>query len=400
MPRPSTRVLVFGAAAAFVVLAIILLSTSPAARTAREVEERRAAAQAEGTTPKAVPSVTVDATTVSPVSAKTTVDVAGVLNPVREVVIGAEIGGRVIAIDAEEHTPVEQGEILVRLDPALPEAAVEQARASLLRAEASARLARSEVARQRELSRQGVASASELDRAESQDQTSDAEVAQARAALNDAETRLAKTEIRAPFGGVVSALDLEPGAYLAPGMAVAELADLGEVEIEVGLSDQEILAVSDRMPVRVSVEALPGRWFEGRVVNPGRTADAQTRKYPVAVRVPNPDGTLLPGMLGTVRFELGDARPVLRIPRRSVSREFELEYLYVLEPADGGDTARQRRVKTRPVAFQPELLEITDGVEAGERIATSGVAALRDGQLVRVRQSASTAARPAEDPAS
>ncbi len=400
MPRPSTRVLVFGAAAAFVVLAIILLSTSPAARTAREVEERRAAAQAEGTTPKAVPSVTVDATTVSPVSAKTTVDVAGVLNPVREVVIGAEIGGRVIAIDAEEHTPVEQGEILVRLDPALPEAAVEQARASLLRAEASARLARSEVARQRELSRQGVASASELDRAESQDQTSDAEVAQARAALNDAETRLAKTEIRAPFGGVVSALDLEPGAYLAPGMAVAELADLGEVEIEVGLSDQEILAVSDRMPVRVSVEALPGRWFDGHVVNPGRTADAQTRKYPVAVRVPNSDGTLLPGMLGTVRFELGDARPVLRIPRRSVSREFELEYLYVLEPADGGDTARQRRVKTRPVAFQPELLEITDGVEAGERIATSGVAALRDGQLVRVRQSASTAARPAEDPAS
>ena len=59
--------------------------------------------------------------------------------------------------------------MLVRLDPALPEAAVEQARASLLRAEAAATLARSEVERQRELSRQGVASASVLDRAESED---------------------------------------------------------------------------------------------------------------------------------------------------------------------------------------------------------------------------------------
>lgn len=395
MPK-RVPTLVIGVAAAFVVLALILLSTSPGAEKAKEGEERRAASEGGDAQPAAIPTVTVDSVLVAAQEARTVVDVSGILTPVREVTIGAEVGGRVIALDVEEHTQVKEGAILVRLDPALPKAAVEQAKASLLRAEAAATLASSEVNRQRELSRQGVASGSVLDRAESEDRSQQAAVAEARASLNDAQTRLDKTLIRAPFGGVVSSLDLEPGAYLSPGMEVAGLADLSALEIEVGVSDQEILAIPGGSTARVSVEAKPGQWFEGRVVNPGRTADDQTRKYPVPVQVDNSEAALLPGMLGTVRFELGDATPVLRVPRRSVIREFELEYLFVLEPGDSGSVARRRRILTQPVPFHPELLEITSGLEAGERIATSGVGELREGLLVRVRDTGATTARVLE----
>lgn len=397
MNRLSVRVVVIALAAAFALVAFLLLRTSPAARSAREAEARRSAADEPGTPAAdddvAMPTASVDALMVDVSEARTVVDVSGVLEPVRHVVIGAEVTGRVVSIEAREHTVVEAGDLLVRLDPALLEAAVERARAALLRAEATRRLAGSEVTRQRQLSRQGVASTAELDRAESEDQSAAAQVAEARAALLDSETRLAKTAIRAPFTGVVSALDLEPGAYLNPGEPVAEMADLSEVEIEVGLSDREILAIADGDVVRVSVEALAGRWFEGRVVHPARTADAVTRKFAVAVRVPNPDGLLLPGMLGRVRFELGDARPVIWVPRRSVFREFDLDYVYVLEPVAGdgatgaavGHTVRRRRVTTRPVPFRPESLEVAAGLAPGERLATSGVAELREGRVVGLR---------------
>lgn len=401
MARPPIRLVVLSLAGLLAVAAFVLLRTSPDAGSTRETETRRGGSEAPaGTAAPARPTVTVDAVTVVPSEARTEVDVSGVLEPVRHVVIGAEVSGRVVSIEAREHTGVEEGELLVRLDLALPRAAVARARAALLRAEATERLAAAERARQQNLSRQGVASTAELERAESEAKSASAQVAEARAALLDAETRLAKTEIRAPFAGVVSSLDLEPGAYLNPGEPVAELADISEVEIEVGLSDREILAVADGDAVGVTVEALSGRRFEGRVVDPGRTADPQTRKYPVAVRVPNPDERLLPGMLGTVHFELGDARPVLRVPRRSVFSEFDLDYVYVLEPSPEGAfaVARRRRVTTRAVPFRPDRVDVTTGLEAGEQVATSGIGDLREGLLVQVRLFDREAARTAETP--
>ena len=348
----------------------------------------------------APPVLTVEAATIGPSDTRTVVEVAGVLEPVRSVVIGAEVAGRVVSIEVEEHVPVAEGDTLVRLDQALPRAAVERARGALLRAEATHELARSELKRRRDLAGQGVASLAELDRAESEERSGGAQVVEARAALLDAETRLEKTRIIAPFSGIVSALDLEPGAYLRPGDRVAELSDLSEIEVEVGVSGQEILALTDGDPVRLSVDAMRGRWFEGHVVRPGRTADPQTRRFPVPVRVPNPDGVLLPGMLGTVRFELGESRPSLRIPSRAVQSEFELEYVYILEPAAGENAvavARRQRVRTRSLPFRPEQLEVTDGLVGGESIAVSGLRELRDGLRVRTRQQPGRVAEAASE---
>ncbi|MAJ60952.1 MAG: hypothetical protein CBC48_13725 [bacterium TMED88] len=338
------------------------------------------------------PPLVVDAFEVNSVIARNRIEVSGVLEPRREVVVGAEVPGRVIDVNVEEHTPVETGQPLVRLDPALPRAAVERARASLLRAKSTERLAASEVARQRELASRGVASAAELDRAESQDRNAAAQVEEAQAALLDTETRLEKTQIRAPFSAVVSTLELEPGAYLNPGQPVATLADISAVEIEIGLSDREILSVKDGDSVQVFVEAAATPWVEGRIVHPGRTPDAQTLKYPVAVRIENPDEALLPGMLGRVRFEIGPERETIWIPRRSVFAEFDLDYVYTVEPSLQGPEhpphATRRRVQTRAVPFRPEWLEVTSGLSAGDRVISSDLGTVREGRALKLRLSA------------
>ena len=77
----------------------------------------------------------------------------------------------------------------------------------------------------------------------------------------------------------MSSFDLEPGAYLQPGSPVADLADLTEIEIEVGVGDSQILGLRGGDPVQVVVDVLPGERFEGRIHEPGRVAEAVTTGF-------------------------------------------------------------------------------------------------------------------------
>jgi hypothetical protein len=92
-------------------------------------------------------------------------------------------------------------------------------------------------------------------------------------------------------------------------------------------------------------------------------------------------------MLGSVRFSLGEARASLELPRSALRREFELDYVFVLEGVDEGDglaVAHRRRVATRTLPFRPDRIEVTDGLAEGELIAVTSVRELREGTRVKV----------------
>jgi membrane fusion protein (multidrug efflux system) len=388
--RGGVRWIVFGAAGLLVAAAVWLNASSPEAEADRTARQNLESA---GTT-AAPPVLTVDAHAVRVRAERAAVDVAGILSAARAVEIAAEVEGRVISVDVGDHEAVTLDQAIVRLDPALPQAAVRRSEAALLRGEAADRLAQAELKRQSDLASRGVASGAELDRAESEAKSAAAQVAEHTASLIDARTRLTKTKIRAPFAGIVGSIDVDPGAYVRPGDRITDLADLSEIEIAVGVSEFEVLALRDGDDVRVSVAALPGESFAGRISRRGRIPDARTRKYPVPVRVANADGRLLPGMLGTVHFETGDEEPTLRIPARAVVQEFDLELVYVLraDPADPAVAVAERRsISSQRIGFRPDLVEVTAGLSDGERIAISGVRELRDGLRVRARDR-----RPAE----
>lgn len=392
MKRLPIPVLVLCLSGALGLLAIWLFATSPGAQMERDREERRSNAAAAPAA--AIPVVAVDALRLREDASSAGVAFSGILEGVRFVVVGAEVEGRVVGVPAIEHDPVNEGDPLVRLDPALPQAAVARARAALQRASAENDLATSALARQQNLTDRGVTSDAEFDRAYSEERMSASQAAEARAQLVEASTRLGKTEIVAPFGAIVSKLDLEPGAYLRAGDAVAELVDLSEIEVKVGVGDRQVLFLKPGQAASLSVDVYPGESFPGEVHRVGKAPDGETRKYPVPVRFPNPEARLLPGMVGTVRFALDDSEtPSLRVPRRALQSEFELDYIYVLEVEPGsenghGDTAvaRRRRVETRPVAFRPDLVGIASGATANDLVAITGVRELREGLRVRVRE--------------
>jgi len=343
--------------------------TSDGSVKAREREARLAEARegGQGAGADATPTLVVEVSIAQRAPEPELAELAGTLEPIRSTMVAAELAARVVEVPATEHAPIAEGGLLVRLDDALPQA-------ELVRASAAHELARSELERQRRLGSRSVASEAELDRAA-------AEERRTFAALLEARTRVGHTRITAPFDGLVNALDLDPGAYVQPGTPIAEVLDVSTIELTVALGDRQVRAIEPGTTVGVRVDALGNEIVEGRVARVGRATRSGTGRYPVVVELDNAEGRLLPGMLAHVRFELGRT-PAIRIPSRAILREFELDYVFVL---DAEDRAHRVRITTRPVPFRPDRMEVVDGLAEGDRVVTSAVLQLRDGLRVRTR---------------
>jgi membrane fusion protein (multidrug efflux system) len=310
------------------------------------------------------------------------VEVSGMVQAIRRVVLSAEIDGRVADLGARAHQRVRADQVLVQLDDAIRRAALARAEAAVVRARSAHRLAQLELERAAELFARRVTSESERDRAAAEERATFAALAEAEAMAVEAAELLAKTTIRAPFDGVVAELDIEVGDQLSPGARLGEVIDLAAVEVELGVSDAEAVALRPGDAVQLTVAVHAGRSFPGVIRAIASAMHSQTRKFPVEVIADNPDGALLPGMIARAAFELGAPAPAIRIPRQATIEEFGLTYVYALEAEGDQWIARRRRVEVRPVAFRPAEVEVTGGLRHGERIAAAGLRELRDGLAV------------------
>jgi len=366
---------------------VYLWRSSPGAVAQRE----RAAREAQALDPvasahrDAMGALEVEARTVRSRSVPVRAELSAVLGPARRVRLAAEVEGRVVAVPAEQNRIVEEGAAIVQIERSLLAAAAGRTEAALKRARANYELSQLELERQKGLRERRATSDAEFDRAASSEQARLADVQEARATLDDARVRLEKATIRAPFAGVVENLDLEPGSYLRSGEHVADVLDLSEIEIEVGVTDREVVALRQGDPATVIVDVFPEESFGAVVRRVARAPHDTTQKYPVELRVPNLDGRLLPGMLGRVRFDLGHEVSAIRIPRGATRQEFEIDYVYVVSGRNDVPVVERRRIVARAVPFRSDLIEVVEGLREGEQIAVTRLGQLRDGLPVRVK---------------
>ncbi len=355
------------AIAALVVLASMWgFYSSDGAAKARERDARLADAIASGGG-ELGPTLEVSIVVANASTSVEIVELAGVLEPIRSTWVAAEIAARILDVPKQEHAPVARGELLVELDSSLP-------RAEVIRAEAIHRLARSELSRQERLGSRSVASEAELDQAKAEERRSFA-------ALLEARTRLDHTRITAPFDGLVNSLDLDPGAYVQPGTLIAEILDLSSIEVTVLVGDRQVGVIQPGSVAQVRIDALGSERFSGRVDRVAGAPRHDGPRYPVVVVLDNASRRFRPGMLAHVLFEVGTASAI-RLPTRAIQREFELDYVFVL---DDNDAARRVRVSTRPVAFRPDRIEVREGLSDGDRVIVTAIEQLRIGMRVIVR---------------
>lgn len=256
-------------------------------------------------------------------------------------------------------------------------AAADAARAQHEAAQAQWRAAREQMLAAEAALRLAQAARRQVDIRQRDVEQARAAVRQAEAALQLARLQLQHTVVRAPLSGVVVERRADPGEYAAPGAPLLVVADTSTVWVNLAVSETQIGSVRAGQAARVTVDALPGRVFAGRVESRSPAADPRTRTFLVKVRVPNPDGALRPGMFARGRITVRSRRDAPAVPEEALRYEGPRAYVFVVESG---------RAFRRSVALglsSGGWVEVR-GLEPGTRVVVSGQTLLRDGDPVTV----------------
>ncbi len=350
MPTPIRSLLVIAAVVA------VVLGTLTLPKMRAKAPERPAAAAS--TAPGSEQPIRVRTVEVQPRTLSERLSTTGTLRPNERVEIVAEIAGKVSEIRFDEGTRVQEGQLLVKIDDTELLATRERSRYRL-------QLASQLEAQQRRLLVEGIISQEEYDR-----QLSEKNVLEAESQLNA--VQLAKTEIRAPFSGVVGLRLVSVGAYLTPQTQVAVLQDVDPIKLDFSLPEQYAGEVRTGRVVDFRVKGRQEP-FRGTVYAIDPNVDEQSRSLTVRARADNSAGTLVPGAFADVELVVRESRDTLAVPAIAVVPELAGKKVYVLE--EGKVSVRQ---VTTGIRSDTEV-EILSGLGAGDRVITSGLMQLRPG---------------------
>jgi len=293
------------------------------------------------------------------------VSAIGTIRSNEEVQLRPEISGRIDRVLFKEGSRVTRGDLLVKINDA-------ELRAQLERAEARLALATSDFKRQQSLHADSLTSASELEGAQH-----DADVARAEAAIIRAQ--LQKTEIRAPFDGIVGLRSVSEGSFVTPTTIITGVEDRTPVKLEFSVPERYAarMRVGDR--VRFRIEGI-AREFEASVYALDSAIEPATRSLRIRATSDNQDGTLVPGAFAHVDVEFG-VRDAVMVPSYAVVPELKGHRVFVLR----GGKAELRKVEIGTRTDQS--IEVVTGLAAGDTLITSAILQLKDGDAVRVDDS-------------
>jgi HlyD family secretion protein len=263
-----------------------------------------------------------------------TVTADGALEAVTTVKVGAQVSGTVSEVDADFNSIFRKGQVLARIDPALIETEIEDARAALAEARADAdeaqvavEDARVKLAQAQALAKEQVVTPSDLEDAGAAMGTAQADlhskqalVGQAEARLRQARVDLSNTVITAPIDGIIVARNVDPGQTVASRFEAPTLfeiaADLTRMQLIATVDEADVALVKPGQSARFVVDAYPGETFTGVVTEVRLQPDANQSavEYSTVVSVANPDLRLRPGMTGRLTIEAARHENVLRVP--------------------------------------------------------------------------------------
>lgn len=320
-------------------------------------------------TPPPPVNVTVLPVTPEPKLADT-FELPAVVEPNQVVTVAAEVAGRIEWIGPREGSPVQRGDLLMRLNTDLLQAEFE-------RSQAQAKNAQTEFERQQGLVKGGAAPTRELDQAATQ-------LAVAQADLQEVRARLQRTQIHAPAGGILNDLPVEQGEYVQGGTPVAQIVQTNIVKVAVHVPERDVAFFSPGESVEI-LAAVKGcqQSFHGAITFISRVADDRTRSTRMEIKLPNPDGALRSGQI--VRA---------RVTRRILENAVLIPLLAVIPMEDGyavyvvNDSKAQRRTVHLGL-IRGDRVQVVQGLEPGDRLIVAGHRFVAPGQTVNVVSPAS-----------
>jgi HlyD family secretion protein len=288
-------------------------------------------------------------------------------------------------INADFNQIVEQGQVLAELDTRVLEAALAQSRAQLRKARAASVLAKATYERRKALVDEGAASKADVDAAAQQVEATAGDEAIAEASVKRDETNLGFAVITAPVAGVILSRDVDVGQTVAASFQTPTLfkiaPSLKNMQIDTNLSESDAGSIVEGQKAAFTVDAFPGRTFEGKVrqIRLSPTTIQNVVTYNVVVDVDNADLKLLPGMTAFVRINIGEVKNVLKVPNAALRWRPK-------DPAAGGKRSDAGKDKAAGASMKPgEEQQRVHVMRGGKPTKVPVFTGLTDGRFTEVR---------------
>ena len=341
------------------------------------------------------PALTVSATEVDVIEWQPVIEAFGTVGAAQGVDLAVQTAGVVKEILFKANDRVEEGQLLVQIEDAVEQADLISARAAVERD-------RQALERVKTLSERGVSSSANLETAES-------DLAASTSQLERLEAVLEQKSIEAPFAGVMGIPRLDVGQYVSAGATVATLQNLDRMRVDFTVREQDLARIEVGQPVR-SGAAANELTFEGHITGIEPKVDPASRLVSVRAEIENADGALRPGQFARVEVVLPEEDGILAVPQTAVISSLYGDFVYVVsrqKPEDedgqveeplvtssvtGGAQAQEAAGDEPPLVARQVfvqtgrraggIVEIVDGLEAGQQVVTAGQNKLSNGARV------------------
>ena len=339
------------------VLSLLILIGGILKKVKRLEAERKAATRQEV-------SVQVVTLTVKPVQLEERLNLPATVESFENLWVKSEASGQVIKILVQEGQMVQKGQVLVELDS-------RDYTTNLARIEANYKLVTIEYNRITELFKRNIASASEVDRLEAQLKDLEAQLKASKLALE-------RTKITAPITGRLNEIEAKIGDWLSVDKPVAQILQIGEVKVTVGIPESDVSAVTDLKEADIIIEALDKLRLKGKKLFLSHQPSDLARLYNMELVVDNPDGRILPGMFARVEIVKKRFEDAFAVPLYAVISQNDENFVYL---------EKNNKAEKRPVELgilEGWMIQVKAGLNVGDNVIIVGHRQVDEGQTVKV----------------
>ncbi len=342
-----------------------------------------------------------------------TVEVVGSLTADEEVVVSSQIAGEITALNIDFGTFVQKGQVIAQIDQRDALLKIEQSELQLkqtmarigmkdgmkfdplqtpdvMQVKAQLDFTKIDLDRATKLVEAGDVPRTVYDQALTQKNLAQARyqaaldaisqqvaiVEQQRAAINLSRKSLADTVVRSPISGAVKEKFQSRGAFVPVGGRIVSLVSTNPIRLRADIPESSVSAVRVGQTISVTTDAFPNRTFTGRVTRLGTSLSEQTRALPVEAVIANPSNTLRPGMFAKSQLVTNRNGSAIMVPTKAIFTIAGILKVFVIE----NGKAVEKLVKTG--LTDGELIEITEGINEGDQVATSNLDKLQQGSNV------------------
>lgn len=320
-----------------------------------------AAAKDAEKAPEAVP---VEAVAAAPRAIAASYSGSATLEARAEAQVVSKTSGVALQVLVEEGDAVRAGQVLVRID-------ADRARLNLAQVDAQMRKLEANFRRASQLVDQQMVSVGDHDQLRY-------DLENARAAWRLAQLELSYTNVVAPISGVIASRSIKTGNFVQINTPILRIVDNSRLEATLNVPERDLTTLRAGLPVRMQVDALPGRTFEGVVARIAPVIEAGSGTFRVVCAFDPDDSALQPGMFARMGIDYDNRANALAIPRTALLEDEGDPAVFVVR--DG--KAVRTTIETGYV--EGAFVEVRKGLDAGDRVVTAGKVTLRDGSAVQV----------------